>query len=97
MIILFALIAMGGLLCACSNNRTHVIGEGNITTHIEGSLNTDKWGDELIICESGTDLRVNWDDKYVVKAKDGHFSCDILTDYPRLYEVFFLKQYRDVL
>ena len=95
-IILLALIAMGGLLCACSSsNGTHVIGEGKITTHIEGTLNTDKWGDELIICESGTDLRVNWDDNYVVKAKDGHFSCDILTDHPLLYEVIFLKQYEE--
>ena len=28
-----------------------------------------------------------------MKAKDGRFTYDIETDFPRLYVVFFLKQY----
>ena len=97
LIILLALIAVGGLLFAINafSNKTHVIGEGNIITHIEGTLDTDKWGNELIICESGTDLRINWDKQYLVKARNGRFSCDILTDHPQLYNVFFLKQYEE--
>ena len=96
-IILLALLAVAGLLYAISKvtNKDYVIGEGDMVTHIEGTLETDKWGDELIICESGTDLRINWDDQYLVKAKDGHFSCDIRTNHAELYNIFFLKQYED--
>ena len=97
LIILFALIAAAGTLYAFNsvNNKVHVIGEGNLVTHIEGTMDTDKWGDELIICESGTDLRINWEEQYLVKAKDGRFSCDVHTDYAKLYNVFFLKQYEN--
>ena len=68
-------------------------GQGQIKCHVEGKLETDAWGDEFIICEAGTDLRVVDEPRFHVKAKDGKFSYDIETDYPRLYEVFFLKQY----
>ena len=97
LIILFALIAAAGTLYAFNsvNNKVHVIGEGNLVTHIEGTMDTDKWGDELIICESGTDLRINWEEQYLVKAKDGRFSCDVHTDYAKLYNVFFLKLYEN--
>lgn len=56
-------------------------------------METDAWGDEIIICEAGTDLRVVDEPRFHVKAKDGHFTYDIETDFSRLYEVFFLKQY----
>ena len=68
-------------------------GHGQIKCHVEGTLETDAWGDEIIICEVGTDLRVVDEPRFHVKAKDGHFSYDIETDFPRLYEVFYLKQY----
>ena len=68
-------------------------GQGQIKCHVEGKLETDAWGDEIIICEAGTDLRVVDEPRFHVKAKDGHFSYDIETDFPRLYDVFFLKQY----
>lgn len=42
--ILFALVA--------------VAGQGQVKCHVEGTLETDAWGDEIIICEAGTDLRV---------------------------------------
>ena len=76
---LFALAAMAG--------------QAQVKCHVEGTLETDAWGDEIIICEAGTDLRVVDEPLFHVKAKDGHFTYDIETDFPRLYEVFFLKQY----
>ena len=77
--ILLALAAMTGL--------------AQVKCHVEGTLETDAWGDEVIICEAGTDLRVVDEPRFHVKAKDGHFTYDIETDFPRLYVVFFLKQY----
>jgi thiol-disulfide isomerase/thioredoxin len=77
--ILLALVAMAG--------------QGQVKCHVEGTLETDAWGDEIIICEAGTDLRVVDEPRFHVKAKDGHFTYDIETDFPRLYEVFFLKQH----
>ena len=68
-------------------------GQGQIKCHVEGKLETDAWGEEIFICEAGTDLRVVDEPRFHVKAKDGHFSYDIETDFPRLYDVFFLKQY----
>ena len=68
-------------------------GQAQIKCHVEGALETDAWGDEIIICEAGTDLRVVDEPRFHVKAKDGHFTYDIETDFPRLYDVFFLKQY----
>ena len=70
-----------------------VAGQGQIKCHVEGTLETDTWGDEIIICEAGTDLRVVDEPRFHVKAKDGRFTYDIETDFPRLYEVFFLKQH----
>ena len=77
--LLFALVAMAG--------------QAQVKCHVEGTLETDAWGDEVIICEAGTDLRVVDEPRFHVKAKDGRFTYDIETDFPRLYVVFFLKQY----
>ena len=77
--ILLALVAMAG--------------QGQVKCHVEGTLETNAWGDEIIICEAGTDLRVVDEPRFHVKAKDGRFAYDIETDFPRLYEVFFLKQH----
>ena len=76
--VLFALVAMAGL--------------AQVKCHVEGTLETDAWGDEIIICEAGTDIRVVDEPRFHVKAKEGRFSYDIETDFPRRYEVFFLKQ-----
>lgn len=70
-----------------------VEGQGQIKCHIEGILDTDAWGEDVIICEAGTDLRVVDDPRFHVKAKEGRFAYDIDTDFPRLYNIFFLKQY----
>ena len=77
--ILFALVAM--------------VGQAQVKCHVEGTLETDAWGDDIIICEAGTDLRVVDDPRFHVKAKEGRFAYDIETDFPRLYNIFFLKQY----
>ena len=66
-----------------------VAGQAQIKCHVEGTLETDAWGDEIIICEAGTDLRVVDEPRFHVKAKDGKFTYDIENDFPRLYEVFF--------
>ena len=66
--------------------------DSQIKCHIEGSLETDAWGDDIIICEDGTDLRAADNSRFHVKAKDGHFTYDIETDFPRLYQVCFAKQ-----
>jgi thiol-disulfide isomerase/thioredoxin len=70
-----------------------MVGQAQVRCHVEGTLETDAWGDEIIICEAGTDLRVVDEHRFHVKAKGGHFTYDIETDFPRLYEVFFLKQH----
>ena len=69
-------------------------GLAQIRCHVEGTLETDAWGDEVIICEAGTDLRVVDNPSFHVKAKEGRFSYDIETDFPKLYNIFFLKQYK---
>lgn len=66
--------------------------DSQIKCHIEGSLETDVWGDDIIICEDGTDLRAADNPRFHVKAEDGHFTYDIETDFPRLYQVCFAKQ-----
>ncbi len=71
-----------------------VAGQAQVKCHVEGTLETNAWGDEIIICEAGTDLRIMDDPRFHVKAKDGHFTYEIETDVPRLYEVYFLEQDR---
>ena len=34
-------------------------GKAQVKCHIEGKFINDKWGDEVVICKMGTDLRVN--------------------------------------
>ncbi len=40
-----------------------VAGQAQVKCHVEGTLETDAWGDEIIICEAGNDLRGSsrWD------------------------------------
>ena len=68
-----------------------ITGHGQIKCHVEGTLETDAWGDEIIICEAGTNLRAVNDPRFHVKANDGHFTYDIETDLPKLYQVCFAK------
>ena len=68
-------------------------GQGQVKCHIEGRFMNDKWGDEVVICKMGTDLRVNDAPQLHHKAVNGHFECDIEADFPEMYEVIPYKQY----
>ncbi|MBR6128656.1 MAG: redoxin domain-containing protein, partial [Bacteroidaceae bacterium] len=46
----------------------YVAGHAQVKCHVEGILETDAWGDEVIICEAGTDLRVVDEPRFHVKA-----------------------------
>ena len=70
-----------------------VAGQGQVKCHIEGKFMNDKWGDEVVICKMGTDLRVNDAPQLHHKAVNGHFECDIEADFPEMYEVIPYKQY----
>ena len=68
-------------------------GNAQVKCHIEGKFVDNKWGDEVVICKMGTDLRVNDAPQLHHKAVNGHFECDIETDVPEMYEVIPYKQY----
>ena len=68
-------------------------GQAQVKCHIEGKFINDKWGDDVVICKMGTDLRVNDAPQLHYKALNGHFECDIETDVPEMYEVIPYKQY----
>ena len=68
-------------------------GQAQVKCHIEGKFINDKWGDDVVICKMGTDLRVNDAPQLHHKAVNGHFECDIETDVPEMYEVIPYKQY----
>jgi len=70
-----------------------VAGHAQVKCHIEGKFMNDKWGDEVVICKMGTDLRVNDAPEWHHKAVNGYFECDIETDVPEMYEVIPYKQY----
>ena len=57
--LLFALVAMAG--------------QAQVKCHVEGTLETDAWGDEVIICEAGTDLRVVDEPRFHVNDPNGIF------------------------
>jgi len=70
-----------------------LVGQAQVKCHIEGKFMNDKWGDEVVICKMGTDLRVNDAPELHHKAVNGRFECDIETDVPEMYEVIPYKQY----
>ena len=67
-------------------------GQAQVKCHIEGKFVDNKWGDDVVICKMGTDLRVNDAPEWHHKAVDGHFECDIESDFPEMYEVIPYKQ-----
>ena len=64
-----------------------------IVCHIEGELMTDQYGDDIVICEEGTDLRINDNPSLHVKAVNGKFSKTIECDHITKYEAFYYEQY----
>ena len=63
-----------------------ITGQAQVKCHIEGKFVDNKWGDEVVICKIGTDLRVNDAPEWHHKAVNGRFECDIETDVPEMYE-----------
>ena len=67
-------------------------GQGQVKCHVEGKIMTDKYGDDVVICKEGTDLRVNDAPSLHYKAVNGHFECDIEADHIDMYEVKLPRQ-----
>ena len=60
-----------------------------VRCHVEGTLMTDRWGDEVIICPQGTDMRVGDKAEYHVRAVNGRFTTDITAAVPTMYKAYF--------
>ena len=75
---LFALVALTGW--------------AQVKCHVEGKIMTDKYGDDVVICKEGTDLRVNDAPSLHYKAVNGRFECDIESDHIDMYEVKLPQQ-----
>lgn len=69
-------------------------GKAQIVCHVEGELLTDKYGDDIVICEDRTDLRLHDNPSLHVKSVDGKFSKTIECDHIKKYTVFLYDQYR---
>ena len=70
-------------------------GQAQIVCHVEGELMSNKYGYNIVICEEGTDLRVNDDPSLHVKAVNGKFSKTIECDHIKKYQVFLYKEYQN--
>ena len=58
-------------------------GQAQIVCHIEGEVIGNEYGNDIVICPDGTDLRVNDDPSLHVKAVNGKFSKTIECDFPK--------------
>ena len=70
-------------------------GQAQVKCHIEGKIMTDKYGDDVVVCKDGTDLRVNDDPSLHYKAANGRFECDIETDRIDMYMVVLPRQMKE--
>lgn len=70
-------------------------GHGQIKCNIEGEIMTDKYGDEVVICEFGIDLRLHDDPSFHLKAVNGKFSTTIECQHLSRYKVFLYQQYQE--
>ena len=66
--------------------------EKEVKCHVRVQIMTDQYGDDVVICKDGTDLRVNDDSLLHHKAVDGVVECDIETEWPEMYKVVLSKQ-----
>ena len=76
---LFALVAVAGL--------------AQVKCHIEGEILNDKYGNDVVICEFGLDVRILDDPSIHVKAVNGKFSTTIESDCVKMYEIFLKEEY----
>ena len=68
--------------------------QAQIVCHIEGQLMSNEHGNEILICEEGTDPRIQDDPSMYVKAdKDGKFSKTIVCDHIARYGVYLSEEY----
>ncbi len=65
-----ALTLRSARLCRFAMQRTIITillalvtlaGQAQVKCHVEGKIMTDKYGDDVVVCKDGTDLRVNDD------------------------------------
>lgn len=71
-----------------------IAGNAQIVCHVEGELMSNKYGYDIVICEQGTDLRVNDDPSLHVRAVNGKFTKTIECDHVTGYVAFLYGQYR---
>lgn len=69
-------------------------GKAQIVCHVEGELMSNKYGNDIVICEQGTDLRANDDPSLHVRAVNGKFTKTIECDHVTRYVAFLYGQYR---
>ena len=69
-----------------------MMGHAQVKCHIEGKIMTDRYGDDVVVCKQGTDLRVNDDPSLHYKAVNGRFECDIEASHIDMYEVKLPRQ-----
>jgi thiol-disulfide isomerase/thioredoxin len=72
-----------------------IAGNAQIVCHVEGEIMSNKYGDNIVICEQGTDLRVNDDTSLHVRAVNGKFTKTIECDHVTRYVAFLYGQYRN--
>lgn len=68
--------------------------QAQIVCHIEGQLMSNEHGNEILICEEGTDPRINDDPSmYVTADKDGKFSKTIVCDNIARYGAYLSEEF----
>ena len=66
-------------------------GQSQIVCHVEGELMTDNYGNDVVICEAGTDLLAHDDPSFHVMAVNGKFSKTIECDHVTKYVAFLFE------
>ena len=91
------LILVGANMVGCKNKTAKVqtetsvqpeAGQARVKCHIEGEILSNQFGNDVVICEEGTDLRVHDAPSLHVKAVNGKFSTTIESDYIKMYEIY---------
>jgi thiol-disulfide isomerase/thioredoxin len=69
-----------------------VAGQAQIKCHVVVKIMTEKYGDDVVICKEGTDLRFNDTPFIHYRALTKQLSCDIESDHIEMYEVVLPRQ-----
>ena len=92
-LLVLGLLLLGFYALGRRSNNNKEIGEGPIKCYIEGELLTDKYGNDIVICEEEAALQNDKDRFYHVKAVDGKFYLTINTENTIKYVAFLYNQY----